>query len=205
MPVKCGRPTKGTEQLSQERLLETAKQLFLEYSYANLTMETIAKEAHVSLRTIYNLFGGKAGLFGAVIKQYGASFPNILSQSGDCAEVLTLFGVEFLKNMTQPDILRIRAILVAESPRFPELAQEFYQHGPGRTRVLLADFFKKHQANGFIIHVDPLFLADQYMSLLRGERYYRLQLGLEPSPDLKTVNEWAEDVTNLFLKGCIIS
>ena len=54
--IKCGRPRKGEELLSRDRLLDTALKLFLEYGYGDLRLETIARDAHVSMRTIYNQF-----------------------------------------------------------------------------------------------------------------------------------------------------
>lgn len=79
-PIKCGRPRKGEESQSRDRLLDTAYRLFLEYGYGNLCLETIAKEARVSMRTIYSQFGGKAGLFGAVIKRCSDPFVTALTE-----------------------------------------------------------------------------------------------------------------------------
>ncbi|MGZ8159000.1 MAG: TetR/AcrR family transcriptional regulator [Methylobacter sp.] len=47
--IKCGRPRKGEELLSRDRLLDTAFNLFLEYGYGNLSLETIARDARVSM------------------------------------------------------------------------------------------------------------------------------------------------------------
>jgi len=41
--IKCGRPRKGEESLSRDRLLDTALKLFLEYGYGNLSLDTIAR------------------------------------------------------------------------------------------------------------------------------------------------------------------
>ena len=201
--IKCGRPSKGAEQLSRDRLLDSARQLFLEYSYGNLTMETIAREAHVSLRTIYNQFGGKAGLFGAVIRRYSDQFAGSLARDKPMEEALVFFARQFLHSMTLPEIIRIRAILVAESPRFPELAMQFYEQGPRRTLSYLTEFFKFQQAAGRIASIDADFLAEQYLSILRGEWYYRLQLGLGSLPDDAEISRRAQQATQLFLQGCI--
>ncbi|WP_343222151.1 TetR/AcrR family transcriptional regulator [Methylomonas paludis] len=191
--------------MSRDRLLDSARQLFLEYSYGNLTMETIAKDAHVSLRTIYSQFGGKAGLFGAVIRRYSDQFVGTLARDKPLEEALLTFARQFLQSMTLPEIIRIRAILIAESPRFPELALQFYEQGPRRTLNYLAEFFKFQQAAGRIAPFDAEFLAEQYLSLLRGEQYYRLQLGLELPPCDAKICDLAEQATQLFLHGCLLA
>ncbi|MDD4914558.1 MAG: TetR/AcrR family transcriptional regulator [Methylococcales bacterium] len=202
--IRCGRPCKGEEQLSHDRLLDAASQLFLENGYGNLSMETIARSARVSLRTIYNQFGDKAGLFGALIRRCSDQFiETLLDQDAPMEQALTTFAKLFLYRVTRPDVIRIRAILLGESPRFPDLAIQFYEQGPKRTLDHLADFFSRQQQTGYIRSVDPHFLAEQFISSLRGERFQRLQLGLEETPDQAEIEIWAQETTQLFLYGVI--
>lgn len=200
--IKCGRPCKGDEQQSRDRLLDAALQLFLENGYGNLSMETIARDARVSLRTIYSQFGGKAGLFGALIRRCSDQFIGSLSDDCELEEALIIFARQFLFRITRPDVLRMRAILIGESPRFPDLATQFYEQGPRRTLGLLAQFFMRQQQAGRIIDMDPYFLADQFISAVRGERLQRLQLGLEPTPDEAEIESWVRQSVGLFLQGC---
>jgi len=201
--VKCGRPCKGDEQQSRDRLLDAALQLFLQHGYGNLSMEAIARDARVSLRTIYSQFGGKAGLFGALISRCSDQFIGSLSDDEPLEEALIQFGRQFLYRVTRPDVLRMRAILIGESPRFPDLATLFYENGPRRTLDHLTRFFARHQQAGRIGDIDPGFLADQFISALRGERLQRLQLGLEPTPDEADVEDWVMRATRLLLRGCL--
>ena len=57
-----------------QNLLETAGCLFLRKGYGKVSLEMIAREAHVAVRTIYVKFGGKSGLFNAVIEQRRAAY-----------------------------------------------------------------------------------------------------------------------------------
>ncbi len=200
--VKCGRPAKGNESLSRDRLLDTALTLFLEYGYGNLRMETIAREARVSMRTIYGEFGGKAGLFGALIRRCGDQFVANLSDEVSPEQTLVTFAQQFLYRITRPDVVRIRAILIAESPHFPDLAIQFYQQGPQRTLEYLTQFFTRHQQTGYFIAFEPQFLAEQFISSLRSERFHQLQLGLAATPDEQEIAHWVRQATRLFLYGC---
>jgi AcrR family transcriptional regulator len=202
--IKSGRICKGDAQLSRHRLLETATHLFLEHGYANLSMEMLAREAHVSLRTIYHQFGSKAGLFGALIQYCSDQWLDHLSNDLPLREGLITFGNHFLYRITRPEILRIRAILIGEAPNFPDLATEFYEQGPKRTALHLSQFFLHHQQLGHIVSLNSAyFLAEHFISSLRGERYQRLQLGLELIPNQQEIACWVEEVTAFFLYGCL--
>lgn len=205
--IKRGRPRKGEELLSRDRLLDTASSLFLEYGYGNLSLETIAKEARVSMRTIYSQFGGKAGLFGAMIRRCSDQFVTSLSEEHVLAsspdEVLISFAKQFLHGITRPDVVRMRAMLVGESPRFPDLATQFYEQGPQRTLDHLSQFFVRQQQAGYFVATDPYFLAEQFLSALRSERILKLQLGLEPTPDEAEIDAWVRQAVDLFLHGSL--
>ena len=203
--IKCGRPCKGDEQLSRDRILDSANRLFLEQGYGNLNIKTIAQDAHVSMRTIYNEFDGKAGLFGALIRRCSDQFIHSLTEEGPLEETLLAFARQFIFRITRPDVLRLRAILIGESTRFPDLATQFYEQGPRRTLNYLTEFFRQQQLAQRIALVDPVFLADQFISALRGERLQRLQLGLEPTPDAAEIEIWVQQSTQLFLHGCLLN
>jgi TetR/AcrR family transcriptional repressor of mexJK operon len=200
--IKCGRPAKGNESLSRDRLLDAALKLFLEHGYGDLKMETIAKDAQVSMRTIYSEFGGKAGLFGALIRRCSDQFVASLSFDDMPEQALEEFAEKFLYRITQPDVVRIRAILIGESARFPDLATQFYEQGPKRTLQHLAQFFAIHQQAGYIANFEPRFLAEQFISSLRSEHIHQLQLGLIATPNKQEIKHWARQATKLFLYGC---
>lgn len=201
--IKCGRPPKGKESVSRDRLLDCALDLFLNKGYEHLNMETIARDARVSLRTIYSHFGSKAGLFGAVIKRCSDQFVGSLQQQCDPAKGLVAFAIEYVRLITRPDSVRIRTILIAESQRFPELAAEFYEQGPARALENLSRFFSAQQREGFFADIDATELADQFLSCLRKDRYQKLLLGLEPTPADDEIERWARQTVELFLQGCL--
>lgn len=201
--VKCGRPPKGQESLSCERVLDSALQLFLQHGYGNLSMELVAKDAHVSLRTIYSHFGNKPGLFGAVIRRCSDEFVGSLPEKQEPRQALLIFAKQFISRITQPDAVRIRAILIGESLQFPELAAQFYQQGPQPTLDKLTQFFAQRQQEGYFIDIEPDKLADHFLSCLRNERFHKLQLGLAPAPNEAEVEEWVQQSVELFLNGCV--
>jgi AcrR family transcriptional regulator len=53
-----------------QKILAAATQVFVHDGYLKARIQRIANEATVSTRTIYEHFGNKADLFGAVIEQH---------------------------------------------------------------------------------------------------------------------------------------
>ncbi|WP_022948931.1 TetR/AcrR family transcriptional regulator [Methylohalobius crimeensis] len=207
--TRSGRPRKGEEEARRDQLLDHAMQLFAEHGYGNLSLETIAREAHVSLRTIYRHFGGKADLFGAVVHrvsdEFVAGLPLEKIRSRPMEEVLVDFGRIFLGRIGRPECARLRALILAEAQRFPELAAEFYRNGPERTLRRLSQFFAMQQEAGRVIEADSRFLAGQFISALRGEHFQRQQLGLEQPFAETEIDAWVKQVVRHFLYGCLKS
>nr|WP_305906981.1 TetR/AcrR family transcriptional regulator [Methylomarinum sp. Ch1-1]MDP4519696.1 TetR/AcrR family transcriptional regulator [Methylomarinum sp. Ch1-1] len=196
-------PPKGQELLSRDRVLDSALKLFLENGYGNLSMEKVARDAHVSMRTIYRYFGNKAGLFGAVIRRCSDQFADSLPEFGEPQQALQEFARHFITRITRSDVVRIRTILIGESLRFPELAAQFYEQGPQRTLDQLTDFFARQQRTGHFSGFDPQRLADHFLSCLRNERFHKLQLGLAPIPDDAEIETWVRQAVEVFLHGCL--
>lgn len=201
--IKCGRPPKGQELLSRDRVLDSALTLFLECGYGALNMDAVAREARVSMRTIYSHFGNKAGLFGAVIRRCSDQFVDSLQEQGEPREALLAFARQFIIRVTQPDAVRIRTILIGESLRFPELAAQFYEQGPQRTLDRLSQYFSKQQQSGYFRDIDPYRLADYFLSSLKNEYFQKLQLGMVPVPSEAEIEDWAQSTVDLFLQGCV--
>jgi TetR/AcrR family transcriptional repressor of mexJK operon len=80
---------------------------------------------------------------------------------------------------------------------------QFYEQGPQRTLDHLEQFFIRQQKVGYFSNVDPYFLAEQFISALRGEKVFKLQLGLGSTPDEAQIDSWARQATRLFLHGCL--
>lgn len=57
------------QQRTYDALLAAGERCFATSGYVEATVESIAAEARVSVRSLYNAFGGKAGLYLAVVEQ----------------------------------------------------------------------------------------------------------------------------------------
>jgi AcrR family transcriptional regulator len=95
-PSRSYNSDRRREQARQTRLavLDAGRRLFLEEGYAATTLAMVAREAGVSVETIYKVFGGKPALVKAIFD---------VAIAGD-DEPVPMFDREFVRrNMAEPD------------------------------------------------------------------------------------------------------
>jgi len=127
-------------------LLQTAAALFLEHGYGKVSLEMIAREARVAIRTIYVKFGGKAGLVGAMIEAKRDSFlvgKTLLTDPRPVCAALGDFSRQLHMLLSLPETQALRRMIVAEGKDNPELVDSFYRAGPGITLELLRGYFDR--------------------------------------------------------------
>lgn len=142
----AGRPRAADLEARHQNLIETAGQLFLKMGYGKVSLELIAREAHVAVRTIYVKFGGKAGLFQAVLAANRAKFIPAQQMESDMRplkQVVGGFAEHFLALISAPDALEIQRMVIAEAKANPELASSFYEAGPKLARDMLGRYFAR--------------------------------------------------------------
>jgi AcrR family transcriptional regulator len=123
-----------------EQILQGAVRIFLKHGYAATSMDRVASESGVSKHTIYNHFQNKEGLFTAlierlVLRKFRVEFGCELPIEEPPQRVLRRFAEVFLSLMDNPDYIAFIRLVIAESGRFPELAnlytREVIQKGTG--------------------------------------------------------------------------
>lgn len=177
-------------------ILNGATRMFLTHGYRNVTMEKIAQAAPVSKATLYNHFNSKNALFSAVIAELCGSLLQTMTQvtieSDDVENNLTQIARSAIDLIFTEEALAIYRLVVAESPDFPELGQLFYSSGPQAVLTQLEDYFRLLNMEGRYTIADPVFAADAFFSMLRGDLHVRCLL-------TKTLRPSAEE------KKCLVS
>ena len=113
--------------IKYEQILQGATRVFLKHGYAGTSMDRVAAAAGVSKQTIYSHFQDKEGLFTALIervtiRQLRDEYGSDLFQ-GELAELLRSIAEGFLAKKNDQEYISLLRVVVAESARFPELAQ----------------------------------------------------------------------------------
>ena len=121
------------------------------------------------------------------------------------AETLTVFGRHLLRIYMSPTVIGIYRLAVTEANRFPDLAKVFYEQGPGRTTIRLAQILEEAQKRDEIRMGDCRHLADRFMGMIRDNLHLQVVLGLRPPPSEKEADEAVRSAVDLFLNGVRIS
>ncbi|TMM52435.1 TetR/AcrR family transcriptional regulator [Sulfitobacter sabulilitoris] len=182
-----------------DQVLQGARHVFMADGFEGASVDDIARAAKVSKATLYSYFADKRLLFLEVAntecqRQARLALDNI-DMTAPPREVLDQTARHFLKFITSTLGQQIFRICVAESDRFPELGQRFYNSGPAVMRAEMAAYFKQAVARGELHMDDMVFAADQFGELCKADLWPRLIFGMT-----KTVTE---DEIDRVVKGAV--
>jgi AcrR family transcriptional regulator len=168
----------------------------------------IAKQARVAVRTIYVKFGGKAGLFAAVIaagrRHFFAGMDDVDSTTRPLRDVLWDFGLHFLDLVTSPAAVALHRIVIAESQSNPDLAQAYYDVGPRQTREDLTRLFSRPDIRAQLREdASPEMLAIQLLNCLMGDHMRRLLFQPESAAPPEAIRHQIEIGLDMFLGGAL--
>ncbi|WP_375546510.1 TetR/AcrR family transcriptional regulator C-terminal domain-containing protein [Actinophytocola gossypii] len=83
----------------------------------------------------------------------------------DLEHDLRQFARRHIDEVTQPHLIQLRRIIIAEADRFPNLAKTWFTNGPERAHATLATQFQELERRGLLTVPDPV-LAAQYFNWL---------------------------------------
>jgi TetR/AcrR family transcriptional repressor of mexJK operon len=205
----AGRPRAADKEAREQALVHTAAQLFLEKGYSKVSLEMIAREAHVAVRTIYVKFGGKAGLFSAAITRGRARFfsdmANLETDTRSMEEILGDYALRFLELVSQPGFVNLHRMVIAEARTTPELAETFFDAGPRKSREQLACFFSRPDIKPRLRPELPVeFLAVYFVNCLMGDTMCRMLFPPDQPPTPADIRRQAAQGVDLFLRSVVL-
>ncbi|MFI3155011.1 MAG: TetR/AcrR family transcriptional regulator [Methylococcaceae bacterium] len=191
----------------RQAILNGATRMFLAHGYRNVSMEKIAQAAPVSKATLYNHFDSKNALLAAVIAELCESLLQTMIQvtiePDDVENNLTQIATSAVDLIFAEDALAIYRLVIAESPDFPELGQLFYQSGPQTVLTQLEDYFRQLNAEGSFNIADPVFAADAFFSMLKGDLHLRCLLSKTIRPSADEKKRLVSQVIAFYMRGML--
>jgi TetR/AcrR family transcriptional regulator, mexJK operon transcriptional repressor len=169
---KRGRPTADERRARETEILTGALGVFLHSGYGGSTIGELAAAAQVTKRTLYAYYGDKSGLFAAMVRHLAAAV-SLDATSDDTLETL---AARIVSRVHSDELVGLHRLVIAESTRFPELAQILHTSGDARHIARLGAHLRAERGPAREPLAEPLF------SLLLGEKHRRRLLGIAPAP-----------------------
>jgi AcrR family transcriptional regulator len=194
----------GEEAAVRRRILSAAFAAFTENGYAGTSTLDIATRAHVSKRDLYALVGNKQELLAACIGerakrlQMPADLPDPRDRES-LAEALTALGHQFLQELSDPAVIAVFRLAVAEAVRAPDVARSLDGIGGEATRAALLGIIDRAQSAG-LLREHSAEMADRFAGLLWGNLMLRLLLGVAMRPSQREITRRARDAAAAFLR-----
>jgi len=198
------RRKEGDDTAVRARILDAAFTSFMKSGFAATSTLEIATHARVSKRELYALVGNKQEMLIACISarakrlQVPADFP-VPHDRETLAHVLAAFGGRLVREITDPTVIAVFRLAIAEAVHAPEVAQALDSIGRETSRAALRQIMAGAQGSGLLIG-DPADLAEQFGGLLWGNLMVSLLLGVANRPNSREVAARARDATAAFLQ-----
>jgi len=194
----------GDEAAVRKRILEAAFAAFMKSGYATASTLEIATRARVSKRELYALVGNKQEMLIACISERARRFdvPAGLPPLRDrdtLEQVLASFGTKLVREVSDPTVIAVFRLAIAEAAQAPEVARALDSIGREASRAALCKTIAEAQASG-LLRGRPAELAEQFAGLLWGQLMVSLLLGVAERPTPREIAVRARHATGAFLQ-----
>lgn len=187
------------------QILEAASRIFLTHGFSAATTDMIQKEAKVSKATLYLCFPNKESMFAAVIENRCQEMKRIVgaidTRSSDIRQALIDLGTAYLRFILLPEGLSLFRVTVADAPRFPQLARQFYLSGP-KTIVQIIAKRLEQAVEDQQINVQQFGYetsASLFVNMLRGEGQMECLTHAQAQPSDVQIDAWVHAAVTTFL------
>lgn len=182
--MNVGRP-KDLEK--RQRILESAKQLFLALGYHGSSMNQIAQNAGVTKLTVYNHFQDKATLFTCAIEQTCehilSTRPRHLHAESHFPHALQEVCQLTMDIINLPEAIKLDLLLLELAAEHSPLVDQFYRASHLKLRQVWENLFRDAAVFQFIQAADPAVQTELIVSLLAGLRHQEVLLGIREIPN----------------------
>jgi AcrR family transcriptional regulator len=194
----------GGETAIRGRILEAAFAAFMKNGFAATSTLEIATRARVSKRELYATVGNKQEMLIACIGEragrlrVAADLPAPRDRE-TLARVLTSFGTQLVREISDPTVVAVFRLAIAEAVHAPAVARALDSIGREASRAALRKIMTQAQAIG-LLKGRASELAEQFSGLLWGNLMISLLLGVAERPTPREIAGRARDATAAFLQ-----
>jgi AcrR family transcriptional regulator len=194
----------GDESAVRARILEAAFAAFMESGYATTSTLEIATRARVSKRELYALVGNKQEMLIACISERAkrldvpADLPALRDRK-TLEQVLASFGTRLIREISDPAVIAVFRLAIAEVVQAPEVACALNSIGRETSRAALRKIMARARASGLLTG-HPAELGEQFAGLLWRDLMVSLLLGVAERPNAREIEGRARKAAAAFLQ-----
>jgi AcrR family transcriptional regulator len=201
-----GRPQLRSDEETRALILQAARSEFAASGYATTGMESVARRAGISTKTLYRLVPNKAALFEAMVTDRVDRFASVVKLRGcqgrDIETALTEALIVYGELILDGEVIALQRTILAESDKFPEVAETFFHKAIRRTEETLAGWLRAQQARGLIQIDDAAVTAGMLLGMLVFQPQRAVMFGHTLLPSQDEIARRAKQCATLFLEGC---
>jgi len=187
-------------------VLKAAFAVFREHGFTDASTLEIATRAQVSKRDLYALFDSKQAMLAACITERAGRMRqplNLASQvpeSRDALEAtLVEFGKSVLRGLSDPNVLAVYRLAIAESALAPAIARTLDKAGREANHLALGAWLAKAQAHGLIGAGNPAAMAAHFLATLGGTLLIQLLLRVRNAPTADEIESRARTASEALI------
>jgi len=199
----------GRSERRRQAIIKAATEVFVRHGYLGATTDEVAARASVSKQTLYKHFADKQHLFAEVIldttvqvvEGLSAAVASTLDDAQDVRQALRDLADGFLNGLLQPDVVRLRRLVIAEADRFPEIGRAWFDRGFDRALVVLGEALRRLADRGLLHDLsDPTLAAYQFAGLVMYRPMNQVMFsGTDAPPPAGELGHIADSAVDVFL------
>jgi AcrR family transcriptional regulator len=188
------------------QLRACASERFLARGYDGVSVDDIVREVGGSKTNVYSFYGGKDGLFLAVMDTISKDIArplerlNLRGLAFDAG--LRKFARSLLTVLLQERHLAFQRLVIAEALRHPQLGSTWYRNGPALTQAVLKNFLAEQQALGHVRQdVDLVRAAALFHDMIVFDLLSRAMMVIDGGPKPREVEMTIRHAVKLTIAG----
>lgn len=180
-----------SKELRRREIVEHAFAMLAQDGYAAFSMQALAKVSKSSKETLYGWFGGKAGLYEAMVAENAATLVLPSAEAADGVSELSRFGADLLTVLLGERAVLLNRVAAAEAGSETTLGEFLSAKGRSHVMPKLAIYFAALAQQGAICAEASEEPAEIWLSLLVGDLQIRRAtgaIGLPTEEDIRALS-----------------
>ncbi|UZE21147.1 TetR/AcrR family transcriptional regulator [Pseudomonas sp. B21-056] len=200
--ARRGRPPVRSREEQMSLLLDAAAQILGSGNFASVTMDTIARAAGISKKTVYLLVASKEALLSQLVARDLSTLELLLESGIDCAEdllsELRMYLTLWARLTLSPLALGLYLMAAQGRETAPGIARIWYQEGAARCLELLRGWLGKAAGKGLLAHEDVEPAVELIDALLISQPLKLFTLGVQQSWSDEQIGQRVDVALGMF-------